>query len=70
MRVLPECTWDDLRHIDVLIYPGGRGTRDQLGGERIRSRLRTLNEEGALLASVCTGALVFADAGLLDGLPA
>lgn len=70
LRVLPQRTWDGLGHIDVLIYPGGRGTRAQLGDERIRSRLRALNKDGALLASVCTGALVFADAGLLDGLPA
>jgi transcriptional regulator GlxA family with amidase domain len=70
MRVLPERTWDGLGDVDVLIYPGGRGTRPQLGDERIRSRLRTLSECGTLLASVCTGALVSADAGLLDGLPA
>jgi transcriptional regulator GlxA family with amidase domain len=70
MRVLPERTWDDLGDIDVLVYPGGRGTRAQLGDERIRSRLRAFSESGTLLASVCTGALVLADAGLLDGLPA
>ena len=70
MRVLAERTWDDLGDIDVLVYPGGRGTRTQLGDERIRSRLRTLSKSGTLLASVCTGALVFADAGLLDGMPA
>jgi transcriptional regulator GlxA family with amidase domain len=29
-----------------------------------------MNESGTLMTSVCTGALVFADAGLLDGLPA
>ena len=70
MRVLPERTWDDLGDIDVLVYPGGRGTRTQLGDDRIRSRLRGLAECGTLMTSVCTGALVFADAGLLDGLPA
>jgi transcriptional regulator GlxA family with amidase domain len=70
MRVLPDCTWDDLGPVDVLVYPGGRGTRAQLGDERVRSRLRALSEGGTLLASVCTGALVLADAGLLDGLPA
>jgi transcriptional regulator GlxA family with amidase domain len=70
MRVLPERTWDDLGEVDVLVYPGGRGTRLQLGDERVRSRLQALRHDGTLLASVCTGALVFADAGLLDGLPA
>jgi transcriptional regulator GlxA family with amidase domain len=70
MRVLPEATWDDLVEIDVLVYPGGRGTRVQLGDDRMRSRMRALRARGTLMTSVCTGALVFADAGLLDGLPA
>jgi len=70
MCVLPEVTWDDLGAIDVLVYPGGRGTRAQIGDESVRERLRSLRAGGTLMASVCTGALVFADAGLLDGLPA
>ena len=43
---------------------------DELGDERIRVRLRGLRERGTLMTSVCTGALVYADAGLLDGQPA
>lgn len=70
MRVLPDVTWDDVEHLDVLVYPGGRGTRAQLGNEQIRSRLRELRDSGTLMTSVCTGALVYADAGLLDGRPA
>ena len=70
MRILPEATWDDLEAVDVLVYPGGLGTRAKLGDENVRSRLRTMSESGTLMTSVCTGALVFADAGLLDGLPA
>jgi len=70
MRVVPDVTWDDLGDVDVFVYPGGRGTRPQLGDETIRARLRTLKERGTLMTSVCTGALVFADAGLLDGQPA
>ena len=70
MRVVPDVSWDDLGDVDVLVYPGGRGTRPQLGEETIRARLRALRERGTLMTSVCTGALVFADAGLLDGQPA
>lgn len=70
MRVLPDTRWEDVGAVDVLVYPGGRGTRPQLGDEQIRARLRTLKTNGTLLTSVCTGALVFGDAGLLDGLPA
>jgi transcriptional regulator GlxA family with amidase domain len=70
MRVLADRTWDDAGQIDVLVYPGGKGTRAQLGNEEIRARLRALSQAGTLMTSVCTGSLVYADAGLLDGKPA
>jgi transcriptional regulator GlxA family with amidase domain len=70
MQVVAHTTWGELGAVDVLVYPGGRGTRAQLGDEQIRSRLRGLKERGTLMTSVCTGALVYADAGLLDGQPA
>ena len=67
MQVMPQTTWDELGEIDVLVYPGGRGTRAKLGDERVRARLRGMRESGTLMTSVCTGSLVYADAGLLDG---
>jgi transcriptional regulator GlxA family with amidase domain len=70
LRVLADRSWDALGQVEVLVYPGGRGTRPQLGDDRIRSRLRELRDQGTLMTSVCTGALVYADAGLLDGQPA
>jgi transcriptional regulator GlxA family with amidase domain len=70
MRVVPDRSWDEAGEVDVLVYPGGRGTRAQLGDERVRGRLRGLKEKGTLMTSVCTGSLVYADAGLLDGRPA
>jgi transcriptional regulator GlxA family with amidase domain len=70
MRILPETTWEELGALDALVYPGGVGTRAKLGDESVRSRLRAISESGTLMTSVCTGALVLADAGLLDGLPA
>lgn len=70
MRVMADATWDDVGDFDVLVYPGGRGTRSQVGDEAIRQRIRALKDRGTLMTSVCTGSLVFADAGLLDGRPA
>jgi transcriptional regulator GlxA family with amidase domain len=70
LRVLADRTWDQLGHVDVLLYPGGIGTRAQLGQEHVRARIRERAAAGTLMASVCTGALVLADAGLLDGRPA
>ena len=70
MKVVAHTNWDEVGDVNVLVYPGGRGTRTQLGDEHIRSRLRGMKERGTLMTSVCTGALVYADAGLLDGQPA
>lgn len=69
MRVIPACTWSDSPRIDVLVYPGGMGTRAQLGDTVVTGWLQKLAAEGTV-TSVCTGSLVFADAGLLDGRPA
>ena len=53
----------------MLVYPGGVGTRALLGDELVRARMRRLAASGTIMASVCTGSFIFADAGLLDGRP-
>jgi transcriptional regulator GlxA family with amidase domain len=70
LRIVPDYTWENAPPLDVVVYPGGMGTRAQLGDEAVRSWLRGLHEGGTLMTSVCTGSLVFADAGLLAGRPA
>ncbi|MFL5913286.1 MAG: DJ-1/PfpI family protein [Gaiellaceae bacterium] len=67
LRVLADHTWETAPEADVVIWPGGRGTRPMLGDEAIRTRVRSLAERADVMASVCTGALVYADAGLLAG---
>ena len=70
LRVLPQYTWDGAPAPDVVLWPGGLGARQQLGDERVRERVRSLAAGDTLMTSVCTGSLVYADAGLLDGRPA
>lgn len=70
LRVLPDHSWSSAPAIDVLVYPGGRGTRGQLGDEAIRSWVVDVASKASLVTSVCTGSLVLADAGLLHGRPA
>lgn len=67
MRVLPDRTMSDAGRIDVLVYPGGEGTRAHIGDVDLEGWLRRLHAGGTLMTSVCTGALVYAAAGLLDG---
>lgn len=69
-RVLADHTWADVPAFDVVVWPGGRGTRAQLVDDAVRERVRRTAAAGTLMTSVCTGALVYADAGILDGRPA
>jgi transcriptional regulator GlxA family with amidase domain len=70
LRVLPDETWETAPPLDVLVYPGGRGTRRELADAAVLDWVRGLNGNGTVVASVCTGSLVLAAAGLLDGKPA
>src|SRR5438132_12750281 len=70
LRVLPDETWESAPPLDVLVYPGGRGTRTELGDEAVLNWVRGIAGSGAVVSSVCTGSLVLAAAGLLDGRPA
>lgn len=56
--------------LDVLVHPGGHGTRRLMRDEEHLAWTRAQRDQVPLLASVCTGALVFAAAGLLRGRPA
>lgn len=69
-RVLPDHTWETAPAFDVVVWPGGPGVSAQLGRDAVRSRLREARQAGVLVTSVCTGSLVLADAGVLDGRPA
>ena len=66
LRLLPDTTWVDVDRIDVLVLPGGNAG-SQVADKQVLARVRSLSEQGTLMTSVCTGALVLAAAGLLDG---
>ena len=70
LRVLPDETWETAPPLDLLVYPGGRGTRRDLEDEAVLDWIRGLAAGETVVASVCTGSLVLAAAGLLDGKPA
>ena len=70
MHIVPDHAIGDLSGIDVLVHPGGFGTRALMQDEGHLNWLRELAENATLMTSVCTGALCFAAAGLLAGRPA
>ncbi|MDJ1134603.1 DJ-1/PfpI family protein [Streptomyces iconiensis] len=56
--------------LDVLLHPGGQGTRPQLTDEPHLEWVRSQRRSVPLMTSVCTGSLVYAAAGVLRGRPA
>lgn len=55
------------RPYDILLVPGGMGTRREIGNRDLISHLRKLAREAKIVATVCTGAALLAETGLLDG---
>ena len=56
--------------IDVLLVPGGIGTRGEVNNPVMLDWLRERSKQAELVASVCTGSALLAKAGVLDGLRA
>lgn len=68
LKVIPEYTVDNCPPPHVLIIPGGAGTRPLLNQPLLLEWIRLRARTAEVVMSVCTGALVLAKAGLLDGL--
>ena len=67
LRVLPHHAFADAPPIDLLLVPGGFGTRPVLQDVETIDWIRRTAASAQRTASVCTGALLLARAGLLDG---
>jgi transcriptional regulator GlxA family with amidase domain len=65
--VLPEHTLDDHPPLDVLLVPGGNGTRREVSNPAITGWIGKTSEAAAWTASVCTGALLLHAAGPARG---
>lgn len=68
--IQPHFTLADAPAPDILVIPGGYGTRREIDNPALVAWLRDAGGRVELLLSVCTGALLLAKAGLLDGLDA
>lgn len=60
----------DAPRMQVLVHPGGQGTRPQLRDDAHLGWVRQQRDQVPLMTSVCTGSLVYAAAGILSGRPA
>jgi transcriptional regulator GlxA family with amidase domain len=66
-RIAIDRTLDQTEAPEILLVPGGRGTRREIDNPAIISWLRDIGARSELITSVCTGSALLARAGLLDG---
>ena len=70
LSVNPDYAFADCPRPDILIVPGGFGTRALLKNPAVLDWIKTVSAGAEIVASVCTGSVVLGRAGLLDGLKA
>lgn len=67
MKVTPDHTIDTCPPLDVLVVPGGWGTRAEIKNTRLVDWIGERAKQVETLTSVCTGSMLLGQAGLLDG---
>jgi putative intracellular protease/amidase len=70
LALIADESLDDLPEPEVIVFPGGYGTRELMDDARIIDWLRHAHQHSEWTTSVCTGSLVLGAAGILDGLEA
>ena len=70
LGIARDATFEELPRPDVIVFPGGVGTRALADDDRVLDWLRTAHATTRFTTSVCTGAIVLGYAGLLTGLTA
>lgn len=67
LLVQPHATIDDHPPLDIVLIPGGQGTRQEVHNKRLIEWIAKVSQSASLRTTVCTGAFLLAETGLLDG---
>jgi transcriptional regulator GlxA family with amidase domain len=67
LRVLPDHTLADHPRLDVLLVPGGMGTRREVDNQKVIEWIAAVARDASWVTSVCTGALLLHEAGPARG---
>ncbi len=70
LGITVDATFEEHPRPDVIVFPGGVGTRPLVHDARVLDWVRSAHATTRYTTSVCTGSLVLAAAGLLNGLTA
>ncbi len=67
---ITDCSFRDALGFELLLVPGGPGTRQEVGNQLLLDWLRDQSQRATLVTSVCTGSALLAKAAVLDGVRA
>lgn len=67
LSMVADRSLEEVPELDILVVPGGFGTRSLIDHEPLLAWIRAVDETTIWTTSVCTGSLLLAAAGLLDG---
>jgi transcriptional regulator GlxA family with amidase domain len=70
LGITRDATFEEMPTPDIIVFPGGVGTRLLMTDDRVLEWVRTAHRTTRFTTSVCTGSLVLGAAGLLNGLTA
>jgi transcriptional regulator GlxA family with amidase domain len=67
LKIVPDYALADAPHLDLLVVPGGMGTRREVANPKLIGWIRRRAAEAQLTTSVCTGSFLLAETGILAG---
>jgi len=70
LKVVSDSSVNDVNNLDILLIPGGQGARPLVYNSEFIHWVQSISKNCELVLSVCTGALILAKAGILNGLKA
>jgi len=70
LAVMPGASFDEVDRADILVVPGGPGTRAMMTDQPLQAWVKKIHPTTQWTTSVCTGSLILGAAGLLKGVEA
>ncbi|CAN5534883.1 DJ-1/PfpI family protein [soil metagenome] len=67
LLLTPDTTFEISQQVDILFVPGGRGIFEAMQNQKLINFLQQQSVQAKYITSVCTGSLILAAAGLLNG---
>lgn len=67
MKIIPDVTMENCPQLDILVVPGGKGRYAAMKNSTIQKFIQQQAQKAKYITSVCTGAFLLAEAGLLTG---